>query len=70
MQIMAGKEQNDLSDFEWGINCDIVTKTLERYILFKVLIYLKSFFSIIVCFKSYNFLNLKRKASQFSGRKF
>lgn len=70
MQIMAGKEQNDLSDFEWGFNCDIVTKTLERYILFKVLIYLKIFFSIIVCFKSYNFLNLKRKASQFSGRKF
>ena len=41
-----------------GFNCDIVTKTLERYILFKVLIYLKSFFSIRVCFKSYNFLNL------------
>ena len=34
MQIMARKEQNDLSDFEWGFNCDIVTKTLERYILF------------------------------------
>ena len=53
-----------------GFNYDIVTKTLERYILFKVLIYPKSFFSIRVCFKSYNFLNLKRKASQFSGRKF